>query len=106
MSPVTPRSTILRPLAALARRSLARAGGVALARVWLPEWLAGPLPDQRVFVERYRKLAQRAGIRLPAEEPRVSLAGRDKDMKLRDAALDRLDPGQAAAVGAGMLVEV
>src|SRR6185295_10585987 len=106
MTYVTPRSTI-RPLAALALGALALAAGVALARAWLPEWLPGELPSRESFVHRYRELAQRAGIRLPAAEPRVAFSGRDKDFKLLDdKVVDRLGPDRAAAVGAGLLVEV
>jgi sigma-B regulation protein RsbU (phosphoserine phosphatase) len=103
---VTPRSSRLRPFAALALGALVFAAGIALARAWLPEWRSADLPEKRFFVERYRELARRAGVRLPQDEPRVSLAGRDDDMKLDDDVLDGLGPQVAAAVGAGLLVEV
>jgi len=82
------------------------AAGVALARAWLPEWQAGKLPSQQAFASRYRELARQVGIRLPADEPRMALAGRDKEMKLDDEVVDRLGPRRAAQVGAGLLVEV
>ena len=100
------RSASLRPFAALALGALVLAGGLALARAWLPEWLPGRLPGERFFAERYRELARRAGVRLPPTEPRTALAGRDKNMALDDAVLDRLGPQRAAALGAGLLVEV
>lgn len=103
---MTSRSSSLRPFAALALGALVFAAGVALARAWLPEWQAGELPGKRSFIGRYRELAQRAGIRLPPSEPTVVLAGRDENIKLDKDALDRLDPVRAAAVGAGLLVEV
>jgi stage II sporulation SpoE-like protein len=99
--------SLSRPLAALALGFLALAAGVALARAWLPEWLPGELPSRESFVNRYRELAQRAGIRLPAAQPRVGFAGRDEDVeKLDDKVVDRLGPDRAAAVGAGLLVAV
>src|SRR6185295_9130235 len=103
---MSPRSASLRPFAALVLGALALAAGIALARAWLPEWLAGPLPDERFFSGRYRALARQAGIRLPSDEPRMALAGRDKDMKLDDDVMDRLGPRRAAQAGAGLLVEV
>jgi hypothetical protein len=103
---VRPRSSNLRPFAALALGALVFAGGVALARAWLPEWQARELPSRQAFVDRFRELARQVGTRLPADEPRVSLAGRDKDMKLDDAVVDSLGPRRAAQVGAGLLVEV
>src|SRR5262245_46892727 len=107
MSYVTPRSTNLRPFAALALGALVFAGGVALARAWLPEWLAGELPSRQFFVNRYRELAQQAGIRLASGEPRVGVAGRDEDLeKLDEHVINRLGPDRAAAVGAGLLIEV
>jgi Stage II sporulation protein E (SpoIIE) len=106
MNPVTPRSASLRPFAALALGLLALAGGVALARAWLPVWLAGSLPDEPFFTERYRELADRAGLRLAAGEPRVSLVGRDENLGPNDAVSDRLSPEQAAAAGEGLLVRV
>jgi serine phosphatase RsbU (regulator of sigma subunit) len=81
--------------------------GLALARAWLPEWRPGPAPEKRSFVERYRGLAGRAGVRLPPAEPRMALTVRDKDADLNDDALDRVGPpDQAAELGAGLLVEV
>src|SRR5262245_8077913 len=106
MNPVTSRSSILRPLAALALGALALAAGVALARAWLPDWQPGELPDRQSFVSRYRELARQAGVRLPSAEPRVALAGRDKNSKLDKSVVDRLGPSRAAQVGAGLLVEV
>ena len=106
MSYVRPRSTNLRLFAALALGALVFAGGVALARAWLPEWQARELPSRQAFVDRFRELARQVGTRLPADEPRVSLAGRDKDMKLDDAVVDSLGPRRAAQVGAGLLVQV
>ncbi len=108
MTYVTLRSTI-RPLAALALGALALAAGVALARAWLPEWLPGELPSRESFVNRYRELAQRVGIRLPSAEPRVGFAGREENQDLEqldDEVVDRLGPVRAAAVGAGLLIEV
>src|SRR6185295_4354485 len=101
-----PRATSLRLFAALAVGAVVFAAGVALARAWLPEWQAGKLPSQQAFASRYRELARQVGIRLPADAPRMALAGRDKEMKLDDEVVDRLGPRRAAQVGAGLLVEV
>ena len=104
---VTSRSTNLRPFAALALGALVFAGGVALARAWLPEWLAGELPSRQFFANRYRQIAQQAGIRLPSAEPHVAFVGRGEDLeKLDEHIVDRLGPDRAAAVGAGLLIEV
>ncbi len=101
-----PRYESTRLLAALILGALVFAAGIALARAWLPEWQAGELPSRQAFVDRYRELARRAGVRLPATEPRVTFGGRDDDLKLDDDVIDRLGPSRAAAVGAGVLVEV
>ncbi len=104
---MTTRSTSFRALAALALGALALAAGVALARAWLPEWQPVELPSRESFINRYRELARRAGVRLPSEEPRVNLAKRDEDVEKLDAeVVDRLGPSRAAAVGAGLLVDV
>lgn len=100
------RSPSLRLLTALALGALVFAAGIVLARAWLPEWQAGELPSRRFFVGRYRKLARQAGFQLPSAEPRVALAGRDKNTKLDEEVVDRLEPSRAAQVGAGLLVEV
>ncbi len=50
------------------------AAGIALARAWLPEWHSGLL-DKEAYVQRYRDLASRAGVRPAPGEPRVSLTG-------------------------------
>jgi hypothetical protein len=43
-----------------------------LARLWLPEWRDG-LSDKSFYVQRYRDLAQKAGVRLGSGAPVVSL---------------------------------
>jgi hypothetical protein len=106
MSPVTPKSTSLRLLAALALGALVFAGGIALARAWLPAWLGVRLPDERFFAERYRELANRAGFQLVAGAPRLTLTGRDEELSPDDTVSDRLSPQQAAAAGEGLLVRV
>ena len=103
---MTARSPSLRLLAALALGALVFAAGIGLARAWLPEWLGGPLPEKRFFAERFREMSQQVGIRLPSGEPRMVLAGRDKNIKLDGDVIDRLGPRRAAQVGAGLLVEV
>lgn len=66
------RSPSFRPLTALVAGLLLFVGGIALARLWLPEWREGP-SDKAFYVQRYRELAQRAGVRLAPGAPAVSL---------------------------------
>jgi uncharacterized membrane protein YhaH (DUF805 family) len=96
----------LRLLALLALGVLVLAAGVAMARAWLPEWRSDPLPEKRLFVERYRELAARVGARLEPGEPRVTLATGDKESDLERPRLDSLPPAEAVAVGAGLRVDV
>ncbi|HEV2855204.1 MAG TPA: PP2C family protein-serine/threonine phosphatase [Thermoanaerobaculia bacterium] len=77
MSPaVPPRRRNASLLLGIAVGLLAFAAGVALASAFLPEWRAGGLADRSVFLERYRKLAAKAGLSLDPGEPRVFLVTR------------------------------
>ncbi|HEX7184216.1 MAG TPA: PP2C family protein-serine/threonine phosphatase [Thermoanaerobaculia bacterium] len=67
------RSERTRLLIALGLGALFFMAGLALARQWIPEWQPGDLPDERLFVERYRETASRIGIKLMPGEPRVKL---------------------------------
>lgn len=71
---MTSRPLPLRLPAVLLLGALALAGGLALARLWLPEWQGTAVPDEARFVSRYRELARRVGIALEPGEPRVQLA--------------------------------
>jgi MFS family permease len=104
MITVSPRSPLLRQLFLLALGLLVFAGGVILARAWLPEWRPAPLPAKRLFADRYRELAARAGARLATGEPRISATQPQKEAS-RSAILDRLSPDAAVAAGGGLLVE-
>jgi hypothetical protein len=95
---------ILRPLLALVG-AMIFATGVTLARQWLPDWQAQHLPSQAFFVQRFEELARRAGIRLDAGVPRVTFAKHDKKLDLDESVVDRLPPGKAAEVGAGLIVD-
>jgi sigma-B regulation protein RsbU (phosphoserine phosphatase) len=64
------RSGIFRRIAA---GLLVLAAGAALALALLPEWSAGDLGGERLFVTRYRGLAARSGFQLTSGRPRVSL---------------------------------
>ncbi|MFL6235104.1 MAG: PP2C family protein-serine/threonine phosphatase, partial [Thermoanaerobaculia bacterium] len=57
---------------------LALAAGAALALALLPEWSAGDLGSERLFVTRYRQIAARCGFQLTPGRPRAALtAGRE-----------------------------
>ena len=86
--------------------SLVFAGGLALALAWLPEWRAGKLPEEKLFVEHYLALAARTGVRLQPGEPRVSLASSRDDLPLAGAAFDRQRPGAISPQLAGLRVRV
>ncbi len=104
---MNPRANDLRLLLTLALGALALAAGIALALAWLPEFRTRDLPEPGLFVERYRQLAQLAGARLTGASPRVDLGTRQKDLsRSESAALDRLGPEDAAALGNGLLVQV
>ena len=92
---MTSRPLPLRLPAVLLLGALALAGGLALARLWLPEWQGTAVPDEARFVSRYREIAREAGIRLEPGEPRVQLAtGSAGDtMPADDRNLDRYGPG-------------
>ncbi|HSN87496.1 MAG TPA: hypothetical protein VL025_12095, partial [Thermoanaerobaculia bacterium] len=87
------RTPFLRLPAALLLGALVLAGGLALARLWLPEWQGSAVPGEAGFVERYRELAGRAGVVLEPGEPRVLLATGSFDASLEeDQTMDRYDP--------------
>ncbi|HEY2295279.1 MAG TPA: PP2C family protein-serine/threonine phosphatase [Thermoanaerobaculia bacterium] len=101
----TKRNPTLPSLLALAAGVLVFAGGVTLARSWLPEWRSGPLPAKAFYAGRFQELAQRVGARL-AGEPRVFLSNRQKDLEQKPRLLDPFDAATAVALGGGVLVEV
>lgn len=76
---MTSRPLPLRLPAVLLLGALALAGGLALARLWLPEWQGTAVPDEARFVAQYRELARKAGIALEPGEPRVQLATPSSD---------------------------
>ncbi|HET9228040.1 MAG TPA: hypothetical protein VFR31_15300, partial [Thermoanaerobaculia bacterium] len=88
---MTSRPLPLRLPVVLLLGALALAGGLALARLWLPEWQGTAVPDEARFVSRYRALADRAGIALEPGEPRVQLAtgSSTENMPGEDRYLDR-----------------
>ncbi|HEV2845208.1 MAG TPA: hypothetical protein VG477_10210, partial [Thermoanaerobaculia bacterium] len=99
------RSEKIHPLALIAVGALILAAGVWLARQWLPEW-RGDLPEEAFFVQRYRELARQAGVRLPAGEPRVTLATRTSGDGESREVLDGYDPDLLVSIGAGVRVQV
>ena len=102
----TRRNPTLPSLLALAAGVLVFAGGVTLARSWLPEWRSGPLPAKAFYAGRFQELAQRVGARLAGGEPRVYLSNRQKDLQQKPRLLDPFDAATAVALGGGVLVEV
>jgi len=104
---LNPRSPILRPLLILGAGALVLAAGVALARTWLPEWHSSLL-DKEAYVQRYRDLASRAGVRLTSGKPRVFLPGMDTDNNSDRTSerLDRVGVDLQAKLGAGLRIAV
>lgn len=76
---MTTRPLPLRLPVVLLLGALALAGGLALARLWLPEWQGTAVPDEARFVSAYRELAGKAGIALEPGAPRVQLATPSND---------------------------
>jgi hypothetical protein len=101
-----PNSPALRLVAAFAAGILVFVAGLMLARTWLPAWQPEPLQEERFFVERYRELARRAGLRLKPGEPRVSLTTDDSVSPGKGKELDRLSPEHLSSLGAGYRVRV
>ncbi|HTG35412.1 MAG TPA: SpoIIE family protein phosphatase [Thermoanaerobaculia bacterium] len=108
---MNPRPPILRPLLTLGLGALALAGGIALALAWLPEWHSGLL-SKDAYVQRYRDLAARAGVRLTPGKPRVFLAGKDsdndsdEDSSRTSKRLDRAGVDLQTRLGAGLRITV
>ncbi|HEX6863409.1 MAG TPA: hypothetical protein VF414_11365, partial [Thermoanaerobaculia bacterium] len=101
-----PGAPILRLAAAFAVGILGLVAGLLLARTWLPAWQTEPLPEEGFFVERYRDLARRAGLRLAPGEPRVSLTTDESTSPGKGKELDRLSPQRLDSLGAGYRVRV
>jgi serine phosphatase RsbU (regulator of sigma subunit) len=97
---------LLPSLLTLALGALLFAGGVVLARAWLPEWHADHLPEPRFFIERYRELARQAGARLAAGDPWVSFSHLDQKGAPAESNLDGLSPEAVSALGGGLIVQV
>jgi Stage II sporulation protein E (SpoIIE) len=100
------RKSLLPLLLALALGAAVFAGGIVLARAWLPEWHGSDLSPQRFFIDRYRELAGRAGARLAPGEPWVALNNVEKSALPPPWLLDGLSPGAAAALGGGRIIKV
>lgn len=104
---MTSRTPFLRLPVALLLGALVLAGGLALARLWLPEWQGSAVPDEAGFVERYRSLARQAGVALDPGEPRVILATGGNDGSLEDdETMDRYAPTLGAGTGRGVRVRL
>jgi sigma-B regulation protein RsbU (phosphoserine phosphatase) len=99
------RAEILLPLAALALGAAVLAGGVRLARTWLPEWRSEPR-EEAFYLQRYRELSGRIGFRPASDPPRatVSISSEGVGDQLRE--LDPETPEVAVAVGAGLRIQV
>ncbi len=94
-----------RPLLVLLLGTLALAAGVVLARSWLPEWQP-VVRGKSFYIQRYRELARRAGVRLSPGEPRVTLTVKEKREDREAETLDRLGTGRAVELGAGVRIKV
>jgi sigma-B regulation protein RsbU (phosphoserine phosphatase) len=88
--------------------ALALTAGLALARLWLPEWQGGELPPEAVFVERYRALAERIEVRLASGEPRLRLStGEGDNAAGDDQGLDGYGPEvRSGEVGRSIRVRI
>lgn len=105
---MTSRPLPLRLPVVLLLGALALAGGLALARLWLPEWQGTAVPDESRFIRRYRELAQQAGITLQPGEPRVQLAtGSGDGLPEDDRRMDRISRElQLRGAGRGTRVRI
>jgi serine phosphatase RsbU (regulator of sigma subunit) len=103
----TKRTSTLPSLLALALGVLAFAGGVVLARAWLPKWHTGHLPEPRFYAERYREITRRAGVRLDPGAPRVAFYEIEESGHPEASRLEAdLSPDAVTALGGGLLVQV
>ncbi|HVT16531.1 MAG TPA: PP2C family protein-serine/threonine phosphatase [Thermoanaerobaculia bacterium] len=91
---------------ALGLGALALAAGLAAARAGAPEWQDGRLPDRSFFVDRFRELAGRVGVRLLPGEPRIALSQASDKHDWLEHGPHGGSPGVLSALGAGVLVEV
>lgn len=101
------RSETNRLLIALGLGTLLFLAGLTLARMWLPEWRLRDLPDQALYLQRYRDLAGRLGARLVPEPTRVSI--QTPEDTLGDHApeiLDREGTGSLAFLRVGPAIHV
>ncbi len=102
----TKRNPTLWSLLALALGVLVFAGGVVLAREWLPKWHTGRLPEPRFYADRYREITGRVGARPAPGEPRVSFYDLEDNGAPATSRLDGLSPDAATALGGGIIVQV
>lgn len=105
---MTSRPLPLRLPVILLLGALALAGGLALARLWLPEWQGTAVPDESRFIRRYRELARQAGITPQPGEPRVQLAtGSGDGLPEDDRRMDRISRDlQVRGAGRGARVRL
>lgn len=93
-----------RLIAALLLGLLTFAGGLVLARAWLPEWQLAGLRGQDFYAARYRELAGRLGVRLAPGRPRVQVVVSDEHVGAAPAG--GREPGAATGVGPQARVQV
>ena len=105
---MTSRPLPLRLPVVLLLGALALAGGLALARLWLPEWQGTAVPDESRFIRRYRELARQAGVTLEPGEPRVQLAtGSGDGLSEDERQMDRISRElQLRGAGRGTRVRI
>lgn len=93
-------------LFALAGGLLAFAAGALLALALLPEWRAGRIPDERLFLDRFRDAASRGGLSLDPGEPEVRLRTESDAMERAYRALGERGARWLAATGTSLGVVV
>lgn len=87
--------------AALAAGALLLALGLALARVSLPEWRLGRLPDRQVLAREYSAIAVRCGLRPVGARPRFAIIETSQRRRLsKEMALTSAVPSATVAIRA------
>jgi hypothetical protein len=93
--------------AALAAGALLLALGLALARVSLPEWRLGQLPDRRVLAREVAAIAVRCGLRPVGGRPRFAIVESSQRRRLgKEMALTSAVPSATVVIRAEQEAEI